>query len=135
MSQENVELARRYYEALNAHGRDFEATKHFRAPEMELHDPPNFPDARRSVGEAAFRKHLEGYWELGFDGEYRMQEYVDAGEEVVVIWQARLRTPHGGGFPMEATLGHVLDFEGGKIRRIRQFLTKDEALEAAGLSE
>jgi ketosteroid isomerase-like protein len=135
MSQENVELARRYYEALNAHGRDFEATEHFRHPEMELYDPPDFPDAGRSVGEAAFRIRLESYWELGFDGQYRVQEYVDAGEEVVVIWQARVRTPHGGGFPVEATFGHVLDFEDGKIRRIRQYFTRTEALEAAGLSE
>jgi hypothetical protein len=29
----------------------------------------------------------------------------------------------------------VLDFEGGKIRRIRQYFTRTEALEAAGLSE
>jgi hypothetical protein len=32
-------------------------------------------------------------------------------------------------------LAHVLLFEGGKIRRIRQYLTRAEALEAAGLRE
>ena len=40
MSQENVELARQYFEALNAHGAlDFERTEHFRHPEIELQAP------------------------------------------------------------------------------------------------
>jgi hypothetical protein len=132
MSEENVELARRYYEALNVHGRDLEATEHFRHPVMELHDPPDFPDADGSVGGSCTPETDRSYRELGWDGQFRIQ---DAGEEVVVIWQARLRTPHGGGFPVEAALGQVLDFEGGKIRRIRQYLTRTEALEAAGLRE
>jgi hypothetical protein len=43
MSQENVELARQYFEALNAHGAlDFERTEHFRHPEIELQDPRTF---------------------------------------------------------------------------------------------
>jgi ketosteroid isomerase-like protein len=36
---------------------------------------------------------------------------------------------------MEGTLIHVLLFEDGKIRRIRQYLTRGGALEAAGLRE
>jgi ketosteroid isomerase-like protein len=134
MSQENVELARRYYEALNAEGLT-DATQHLRHPDIEVFDPPNFPDADRYVGEAALRKLIASYLELGWDGQFRVQEYLDAGEEVVVIWQAEVRTPHGGGFPLEGTLGHVLLFEGGKVRRVRQYLTRAEALEAAGLAE
>jgi ketosteroid isomerase-like protein len=132
MSQENVELARQYFEALN---RGMDASEHFRHPDIEVFDPPDFPDADRHIGEAAVRKLIDGYRDLGWDGQYRVQEYLGAGDEVVVIWQGRVRTPHGGGFPLEQTLAHVLLFEGGKIRRIRQYLTRAEALDAAGLSE
>jgi ketosteroid isomerase-like protein len=133
MSEENVELARRYFEGLNTEGPH--GARHMRHPDIELTDPPNFPDAGRYVGEAAVWERVEGFVEVGWDGQFRVQEYLDAGEEVVVIWQARIRTPHGGGFPAKLTLAHVLLFEGGKIRRIRQYLSKDEPLEAAGLSE
>jgi len=132
MSEENVELARQYFEALNE---GMDASEHLRHPDIEVFDPPDFPDADRYVGEAAVRKLIESLLELGWDGQFRVQEYLDAGEEVVVIWQGRVRTPHGGGFPLEGTIAHVLLFEDGKIRRIRQYLTRDEALEAAGLRE
>jgi ketosteroid isomerase-like protein len=132
MSQENVELARQYFDALNV---GMDASEHLRHPDIEVFDIRDFPDAGRYVGEAAVRRMIESMLEIGWDGQYRVQEYLDAGEEVVVIWQGRVRTPHGGGFPLEQTLAHVLLFEGGEIRRIRQYLTRAEALEAAGLRE
>src|SRR5512139_3698708 len=104
MSEENVELARQYFEAFNSHGQ--RGTEHLRHPDIEMFDPPNFPDADRHVGEAAVRERVESYMEVGWDGQFRVQEYLDAGEEVVVIWQVRVRTAHGGGLPLEGTLGH-----------------------------
>ena len=132
MSEENVELARQYFKALK---RGMDASEHLRHPAIEVMDPPDFPDADRHVGEAAAPKLINSYLELGWDGQYRVQEYLDAGEEVVVIWQAHVRTPHGGGLPLEQTFAHVLFFEGGRVRRVRQYLTREEALEAAGLRE
>ncbi|MFL5907806.1 MAG: hypothetical protein ACJ75Z_09465 [Solirubrobacterales bacterium] len=64
-----------------------------------------------------------------------MEEFVDAGGEVVVIWKAMDRSAHAGGAPIDMTLVHVLLFEGGRIRRIRQYLSRAEGLAAAGLSE
>ena len=89
-------MARRYCETFNAGGLD--GTQHLRHPQMEVHDPPNFPDADRYVGEAAVRQIVESYLALGWDGQFRVEEYLDAGEEVVVIWQARFRTAHGEAF-------------------------------------
>jgi ketosteroid isomerase-like protein len=132
MSQENLELARQYFEALND---GMDASEHLRHPDIEVFDPPDFPDADRYLGEAAVRKLIDSYRDLGWDGQFHVQEVVDAGDEVVVIWQVRVRTPHGGGLPLEGTIGHVLLFEDGKVRRIRQYLNKEAALEAAGLRE
>jgi ketosteroid isomerase-like protein len=102
---------------------------------MEVYDPPDFPDADRYVGEAAVRQIVESYLGLGWDGQFRVEEYLDAGDEVVVIWQARFRTAHGGGFPVDQTFAHLYFFEGGKVRRIRQYMSRAEGLEAAGLRE
>ena len=133
MSEENVELARQYFEAFNAQGQ--RGTEHFRHPDMEMIDPPNFPDAGRHVGEAAIGERVESFVEIGWDAQFRVEEYLDAGEEVVVVWRALGRSVHGGGVPLDVTMVHVLLFEDGKIRRIRQYLSRAEALEAAGLLE
>jgi hypothetical protein len=48
-----------------------------------------------------------------------VQEYLDAGDEVVVVWRAMGRSSHGGGVPVDLTIVHVVLFEDRKIRRIR----------------
>jgi ketosteroid isomerase-like protein len=133
MSEENVELARHYFEALNAEG--FDGTEHLRHPNIEFIDPPNLPDAGRHVGEAAFRERVESFLQAGWDGQFRVQECIDAGEEVVAIYEVRGRTPHGGGLPLDEQFGEVLLFDGEKVRRIRVFLNRADALKAAGLRE
>jgi ketosteroid isomerase-like protein len=132
MSQENVDMARQYVEAFNEGGLD--ATEHLRHPEMEVLDPPDLPDADRYVGKAAVRDRVESYLAVGWDGQFSSPEYIDAGEEVVVIWHF---TGQGGlgGVPLDATVGHLYTFEDGKVRRVRQYLSRAEALEAAGLRE
>ena len=131
MSEENVELARRYFEAFNARGLD--GVVRLWHPDIEAFDPPTFPDADRYVGAAAVRGRVQSYIDLGWDPKFRDPEFLDAGDEVVIIWRAEGRSPHG--LTVEQTIAHVFLFEDGKVRRIRQYLSREEALEAAGLSE
>ena len=133
MSRENVDLARQYFETFNTGGLD--AVEHFWHPDIEVHDPPTWPDAGHHVGSAAVRKAVELYIELGWDGQFRTPEYLDAGDEVLVVWQARGQSAHGGGFPMDLTIAHLFLFEDGRVGRIRQFFSREEGLEAAGLSD
>jgi len=133
MSEENVELARHYFEALNAEG--FNGAQHLRHPDIEFFDPPNLPDADRHVGEAAYLERAESFLEIGWDGHFRVEECLDSGEEVVVIWEARAPSLHGGGLPLDMTIADVLLFEGGKLRRVRAYPSRAEALETAGLRE
>ena len=133
MSEENVELARRYVESFNQGG--LEATEPLRHPEIEAFDPPTFPDAGRYVGEAELRKLVEDYLEIAWDGKFHDPEFIDGGDEVLVIWRFRGESGHGGGFPFEETISHIYLFEDGKLRRIRQFMSREEGLEAVGLAK
>jgi ketosteroid isomerase-like protein len=133
MSEENVELARRYVEDFNAGG--LAGTEHWRHPDMALFDPPGFPDSDHYVGEAAVRSRVNEVIEMRWDGQFHNPEFVDADPEVAVVWEFRVRTSHGGGFPLNLTQVHLLLFEDGKIRRYRMFVGREEGLEAAGLRE
>ena len=128
-----MELARRYFEAFNLGG--MEGTVDLRHPDIEFFDPPGFPDSRRHLGEAAVRARVEEVIEMGWEGHFRNPEFLDADPEVAVVWEFRVRTSHGGGFPLDLTQVHLLLFESQKIRRIRAFMNKKEGLEAAGLTE
>ena len=130
MSGENLELAREYIETFNAHGLD--GVEEMWHPEIELLDPPQLPDGDRYSGRAALRRQVESYLSMGWDGQFRSPEYVDGEKEVVVTWRGQ-----GGprGVQIDLAVSQVFLFEDGKIRRIRQFLSRAEALEAAGLSE
>ena len=132
MSTENVGLARRYVEAFNAGGLD--ATAPLRHPEIEVIDPPTFPDARRYVGEEEVREAVQGYLELGWDGRFREPEFFDAGEEVLVVFRFMGASAHGGGFPMDNDVSHLYRFADGKLRMLRQYMSREEGLEAAGLT-
>ena len=135
MSEENVELARRYVEAFNAQG--LEGTAHTRHPDIEMFDPPGMPEAGSYVGEAAIRARINEFMEVGWDGQFRNPEFLDADPEVAIVYENRATSSRGGGTPVELTMTvvHLWLFEGEKIRRIRVYLSREEGLEAAGLSE
>ena len=130
MSREHVDLIRSYFATWNESG--LEGTASFRHPHVEVHDPPDMPDADQYVGEAAARTRVEGYMEAGWDGIFRDVELFDAGEEVLAVVRLAGTSPIGG-VSLEATVCQLFLVEDGKISRIRQFLRREEGMAAAGL--
>jgi ketosteroid isomerase-like protein len=137
MSQENVEIVRRIYEAHNRGGID--ANELHWAPDIEAFDAPEFPDATRHVGAEQMREMLTSYMSVGWDGHFHVQEFIDAGAEVIVVWHMHAVGPASGvslaTTTRPTTFFHVCLVENGKLKRLRQFLSRDQALEAAGLSQ
>ena len=68
--------------------------------------------------------------------EYRVipEEFLDAGDQVVVIYRAVGRGK-GSGVAVERRNAHLWTFRDGRAVRLEIFATPEEALEAAGLSE
>lgn len=60
-------------------------------------------------------------------------ELLDAGDDVVLIGQFRWRGP-ASGIVTESPLGIVLTIRAGKIVKSMDYLSHEEALEAAGLA-
>ena len=134
MSQENVEIVRRYYEAYAQGG--FDRLMEYWSDDLDhraARDGVDDPGPIR--GKNAMRKHI-GDWIDTFDEFwFEAVELIDAGEETVVAVERFGGRAKLSGVETDQTSGVVLTIREGKIARCREYATRAEALEAAGLRE
>ena len=134
MSEENVEATKLAVGALNRG--DFEGLEELYAADAVLQDLQNAPDQPVTVeGVQAIRQTLD-LWAAAFD-ELRVdiEEYIDAPDAVICVahWQGQGKT---SGISIDVHQFDLYEFrEGRVIRAVLGFRSKNDALEAAGLSE
>jgi ketosteroid isomerase-like protein len=131
MSQENLEIVRRAVDGFNRG--DFEAFVKDWAPGSEL-------DWSRAVGplNGLFRfDQMRQFWDELLEpwesSWIELEELIDAGEQVVVTQTGHSRGR--GGIEVGARITQVWTIQDGRIVRVCLHRDKEEALEAAGLSE
>jgi ketosteroid isomerase-like protein len=132
MSQENVEIVRRIYDAGNRG--DWDAGFRDTAPDLEVtfKAGPNAGTHRgREALESVFRDMLSGFdfWIM------EPVEFRESGDQVVVVVDHRLRPKGGTSGEFVFRNGHVWTIREGAVLSMVGFETSEEALEAAGLSE
>ena len=132
MSQQNVEIVRRAYEAF-ADG-NLEAVLNVFHPEVDIRPDAAVPDLGRLRGRDGWLE-LAGRWYEPWE-EYRIEpeEFIDAGDQVVVLTREFGRRKDTG-YEVEQRIGTVFTFRDGEAVRVEFFLDQAEALEAAGLTE
>jgi ketosteroid isomerase-like protein len=131
MSRENVEVVRRAM-ATFARTRDFGPLL---ASDAKLVNAPGTPFTVSSLGAAGVREWLRDVDEAFGEWGPRLDAVIDApGDKVVVLNHFRGRG-RGKGAEVEMELDIVYTVASGKIIRIEGYMTRAEALEAAGLSE
>ena len=132
MSQENVEIVRRSYDAGNRG--DWDAAFRDAAPDFEVtfKAGPNAGTYRgREALESVFRDMLSGFdfWIM------EPVEFRESGDQVVVVVDHRLRPKGGTSGEFEFRNGHVWTIREGAVLSMVGFETSEGALKAAGLSE
>jgi ketosteroid isomerase-like protein len=133
MSQENVEIVRRGFEAFARGGP--EAMVDLWDPEIELWLPSGMIQAGGTYrGQAAvlgWMKEWAGAWE---EIDYNPQEVIEAGDTVVVgvLYDGRGKS---SGVRVEGTFWYVFKLRDGKVLRWELYPEKTPALEAVGLRE
>jgi ketosteroid isomerase-like protein len=133
MSQENVQIVRRAVDAFNAH--DLEGWLSFYGPEFEFVDHGGALAEERASGTEAVRRLVEGWFDAFPDFRASVEEFIDAGDRVVSVttWQG---TGAASGLSYYQQAAEVMTVRDGKIVHAELgFADRDEALEAAGLSE
>jgi ketosteroid isomerase-like protein len=132
MSQENLDTIRRGYADLNR--RDVEAWLDAFHANAEMHDLAGGPEAPPRRGHEALRGWVETVDSLWADGRYEPQEFIDAGDFVVVAVRIRARRRNTG-VNIDVSMFQVFEMCEGRIQRGTAYLDKAEALEAVGLAE
>ena len=132
MSEENVEIVRRAFAALEQGGGD--AMLEFCSPEIEYRVRRDLPDARTYQGHDGVRE-LAADWQRVFE-DFRLgpEELIDAGDSVVGMMRISGRGAASG---VEAgnLYAAVCELRDGRMWRISDYPTRREAFDAAGLSE
>jgi ketosteroid isomerase-like protein len=131
MSQENVEIVRRSFDALN---RSWE-------PDFSLLDPDVVLDTTGAVfdraiyeGHDGVRQWLANQREVWASQRFEEEELIAVGEDRVLA-STRFVSVGRQGIETVAHLASITTLRDGRVTHIRVFQSKAEALEAAGLSE
>jgi ketosteroid isomerase-like protein len=131
MSQENVKLVHRAFDAFNR--RDLDATLALMDDDVE--GVPRIAAIEGSYhGHEGMRRWWKNLLDTFPDFTVKVGESRDIGDMTVAAVHLRGQGA-GGDTPTEATIWHVARWRLGKCVWWRTFSTRPEALEAVGLSE
>jgi ketosteroid isomerase-like protein len=133
MSQENVEIVRRLFDAANRG--DWETALALFAPDCQLVARGNLPTAGTYSGRdavAAYFAEWLGTFERGY--HFDMEETFDISNAVVIVVAHRGRGRLSG-VDVEGRTANAYWLRDGLIVRTELYAERAEALEAVGLSE
>jgi ketosteroid isomerase-like protein len=135
MSQENVELVRSAFDALNREGlAALDQAHEVFDSDVEIRAVGRLPDTDPVVrGRAALKTWFADLF-ASFDLRVEPDEFLDAGDSVVVVFRQVARG-RASGAELTSRFAFVYGFRHGKISCIDGYRTKAEALEAVALRE
>jgi ketosteroid isomerase-like protein len=136
MSEENVEVVRRIYDAVTR--RDDVAPYEVYAENIVW----DLSNARRALllTKPVYQGHegVRQFWREGLsvfgEVDFEVEDLMDAGDQVLAVIRER-EVGRASGVPVETTHLAVWTLADGKVIQMQVFDDREEALEAAGLSE
>ena len=135
MSEENVEKCRRGFEAWNR--RDVDGWLEYFTDDVDYRATEGEIDDRGPIhGKDALRAYAEDWTAMFDDVRFEPVEVIDAGDDTVIAVMRISGRPKGtSAEALTLSVAGVNTIRDGKIARSREYWTREEALEAAGLSE
>jgi ketosteroid isomerase-like protein len=133
MSAANIEIVRRLCEAFNRDDVDAVVAEFHES--CEIREPAEVPDTpatgfRGHDGVREWMRNLRGVAGVRFEP----RGFTTSGDLVLSEWSG-VGLGQGSGVAFEWSTFTVVEVRGGKISRAQGFLTRDAALEAAGIRD
>jgi|SRR6185295_7691736 len=132
MSQENVEIVRRAFEAW--YPNDSEAFAQNLDPQFEYRVTYG-PERGVYRGWEKTVAAFDRWQEVFSDYDWRPADFMDGGDDCVIVPFVEGGLGRASGVEIEQRPAFVCALREGRILRITEYRTEAEALEAAGLSE
>ena len=134
MSQENVEIVQRAFEAFRR--RDDEAIFALYDADVEIDSDAGGEGLGETAvhGVAGVQGWLRDWLGIFESMEVSVEEWIDAGDHVIAIMHVSGRGRQSG-VPVENREAHVWTVRSGKMTRLRIYPSRAQALEAVGLPE
>ena len=126
MSEENVDVVRRIYDAWNRE----ESARDFISDDIEYVNPDYAVEPGTRTGRRSFGLVRETYEDFRVD----VERILDAGGDDVVVLGRYSGSGSGSGVALAGEQGYVWTVRDGKAVRFCWFNSHREALEAAGLA-
>jgi ketosteroid isomerase-like protein len=130
MDQAHVEVLRDFYDALGRN--DVESAVGLCDPEVEVYLNPEVVAALAPKGHKEVASYLHGWFASWDKYAPRPEEFIEAGEQVVVLVQLRARGK-GSRFEIEEDVADVFRLDDGKIVQLRLYVDRGVARESAGI--
>lgn len=131
MSQANVELVRQCYSAFN--DRRTDAVTDLIDSRFRWEPGPDDPESEPRVGPEQTLGFLDAQWKALPNVHTEMEEVIEGEDEVVAVVHHTAVVP-GSDAELERREAHLWTLRNGRISSLREFPTREQALEAAGLS-
>jgi hypothetical protein len=134
MSQENVEIVERLVAAFNE--RDIDRYLSCCTDDIQLRTPWAEVEGAYEGGDA-IRRFFTDLGDTSPDFQIKVESLEPIGADRVLAFMRVTASGRSSGIPAadDMPTANVYDLADGKIKRIRVFLDRDKALEAAGLRE
>ena len=134
MSQQNVEIVRQMIDAFNRG--DLDASSEHWADNVDYRAVEGAPDDHGPIhGKVAMRAYVQDWIDTFDQFTVEPMELIDAGEGQVVGVLRNSGRAKLSGVETDLTFAALYTVRDGKLERGREYWSRDEALEAAGLSE
>ena len=134
MSRENMEIVRRATEAMLSG--DAATALEALDPDVEWHATVGgLEEGRVARGHEEMAQAFADYFAVWERIELRADDYIDAGGDQVVVFFHEVAKGRQSGAVVKTDTGTVNTVRNGKIARVRSYMQRSDALEAAGLSE
>jgi ketosteroid isomerase-like protein len=134
VSEEIVETVRDAFETYNRG--DLDAFLEYCADDIDYRAVEGAPDDHGPIhGKEALRAFMQDWLDTFDDFRAEPVELIEAGEDKVIAVVRISGRAKLSGVETDLTYAELWTFRDGKVAWGRQYWTRDEALEAAGLSE
>jgi uncharacterized protein len=134
MSRENIEIVRDGFEAFNRG--DLDAWFEHMTDDIDYRAAEGAPDDHGPIkGKDALRAYVQDWLDMFDDFRAEAVELIEAGEDKVVLVLRISGRAKLSGVETDLTYAELWRLRDGKVAWGRQYWTRDEALEAAGLRE